>query len=292
MTHHLRITAIRPAYPADSWYLDRPSPAAIGGSENAIYLDLAGWVLATPPDPVLAIAIYAPTLHRSPLLVATLHPRADVAEIMGIDPATPTGFQTALNIVGLHHIGEIELFVVTASQWHGFVADSAYHTTQLDLLATITFTFEFTTPPAPPETPTPLFVTSLGRSGSTALMAALATSPDIATPETYPYETKPLAYAIHMARLAISPSLPHLPAAAAQFLDVPFIGATNPNLSPKDYPKLFNHYRTNGLQILQTFVRPQFTPAPTAPHPRYIAEKSTPNTLTIATAETIFPTTT
>jgi hypothetical protein len=148
-------------------------------------------------------------------------------------------------------------------------------------------------PPAITSGPAPLFVTSLGRSGSTALIAALASDPAVTAPETYPFETKPLAYALHMARLAVSPSIPHLPISSQQFLDVPFVGSTNPNLNHADYPHLFAHYRANGLTIFRSLVKAALTaqPAPNDTNPRYIAEKSAANTMTPMLAELVWPNT-
>jgi hypothetical protein len=294
MTNRLQITAITTAYPEGAWYLDRPGMQPPATGETSIYLELAGWLVSTTPDPVHAIAIYAPNLYRSPLLVTILHPRQDVSHAMGLPPDTPTGFHAHLNILGLHRIGAIELRAVTLGAWDAFIADSSYNATALQPIATIHFTTQASPTQAPH--PTPLFVTSLGRSGSTCIMAALATSTDIIAPEAYPFETKPLAYALHMARLAISPAIPHLPIASQRFLDVPFVGSTNPNLHHTDYPSLFQHYRHHGLAIFRTQVAadlhahlPTQPATPGSPQPRYIAEKSAPNTLTPMLAELVWP---
>jgi hypothetical protein len=296
MTHLLQITAITPAYPEGAWHLDCPVMLPPAAAENSIYLELAGWVVATSDDPVHAIAIYARHLYRSPLLLTVLHQRQDVSQAMGLPPETRTGFHAYLNVLGLQTINTIELFVVTKGKMSQFAADSSYHANGLQPLATIDFTIHAT--PATSPAPNPLFITSLGRSGSTCIMAALATDPAVIAPEAYPYETKPLAYALHMARLAISPSVPHLSISSQQFLDVPFNGSTNPNLAPADYPRLFEHYRRHGLSLFRAQIHAQFNAAiPSLLHPsaapdaqpRYIAEKSAPNTMSPMLAELVWP---
>jgi hypothetical protein len=298
MTNRLQVTAINPSYPAGAWHLDRPGMAPPVTAEPTIYLELAGWITATTPDPIHAIAIYANNLHRSPILVTILHPRQDVAQAMSLPPDTPCGFHAFLNVLGLQTLNSIELHAVTLGEWDRFIADSSYHAGRLLPVVTIDFAFSPGPLPEPLDQSVPdlqpLFITSLGRSGSTALMAALATNAAIASPEAYPFESKPLAYALHMARLATSPSMPHLPVASAQFLDVPFIGSTNPNLNPGDYPRLFDHYRQHGLTIFRAHARSHALAhlPPTAQPPRYIAEKSAPNTLTPMLAELVWPNTT
>lgn len=290
----LEITGITRLYEGGSWALDQPAEADIGNPADSAYLDIVGWVTSRD-GPIRAVAAYAPVLFRSPLIHTRLYPRADVTAALGVPEDTPTGFRLFVNMIGLQDMDTLVLAAITEAQAPAFTADSSYAAGNFTPMARIAFRYRPTRPE--PTASAPVFVTSLGRSGSTALMAMLGAHPDIAAPPTHPYESRQIALALHHARLAVTPSAINLPVAGTdQFLDLPYLASTNPFLSPNDYPDLFAHHRRSALPIMADHLRDAL-PALAEPHapgrpgwtPRYVAEKTPPNTLTPMVAELIWP---
>ena len=107
--------------------------------------------------------------------------------------------------------------------------------------------------PAPLQEPAPLFVTSLGRSGSTALMSSLAASREVLASTRYPNEDRTMTYFIKLMRLAMTPATNVLNGGA--FLDDPNLAWTNPFISNEDFPDTFAFYKANAIAFVSPVLK-------------------------------------
>jgi sulfotransferase family protein len=178
----LQITAIERLESAGEWLagwgIDFPR---IGEASGGHFLSVAGWVVGRHAD-VARIEI----LHDSDWLTGmpVLLVRPDVSEYLRLsDPTLRTGFQVALNTIGLPRTFEL---AVCAHVVDGPLVEFAR------LRGTLT-------PPRSSFQPAlqPLSVTSLGRTGTTLVMQMLAEHPDVCVHRPFPFETRLGAYWMH-----------------------------------------------------------------------------------------------
>lgn len=281
---------IEHAASAVDWHLDTPQPAMRAREIRGHFLELAGWVFGGL-EPAQAIVVYAPLLHRAPLVIGGLHPRADVTAVLGCPDDTPTGFRVFVNLLGLRDVGVIEIGVVAAAQWPAFSQDSRYLAKNFITLARLDLSIGYDA--APVAGAAPLFVTSLGRSGSTALMGALAAHPAVLAPRNYPYESKLLQYAQHVLAMMTMPSAGSAGLDGAQFIDTPYLAATNPFVQRDDYPEIFDWFAEDALGFIAPLLRETLLmmiarQAPQKQAVRFVAEKLVPNTMMASLAEAVW----
>ena len=275
---------------AARWHLDLPSAAMVGASVPHYYLELAGWV-ALSAGAAQAVAVYAPLLHRAPLQIIALHPRDDVAGALNLPPETPTGFRGVVSLLGLRDARTLELAVVSSARWAAFSRDSRYLSQNFERLARLDLSID--DGGAALVGPAPLFVTSIGRSGSTALIGALAAHPSVLAPRHYPYESKMLQFAQHLLTLIVSPRADGAGLTAQQFMDHPYLATANPFIDRNDYPEIFSAFNQGALGFIAPLLRQAISQliALHAARPadvRFLAEKLVPNTRMATLAEAIW----
>ncbi|OYV70280.1 MAG: hypothetical protein B7Z67_04725 [Acidiphilium sp. 21-60-14] len=284
------VTEIKKSDGSALWHLDAPQIAILNRDMRGNFLELAGWVFHRE-DPAQSIVIYAPLLHRAPLAIVGLHQRADVTAAFDCPPDTPTGFRAFVNLLGLRDAGAIEVGAVPASRWAAFSQDSRFLAKNFISLARIDLTIRHDA--APVAGPAPIFVTSMGRSGSTALMGALAAHPAVLAPRSYPYESKLLQYAQHVLAMMVTPSTGSAGLDGAQFIDTPYLASTNPFLRRDDYPEIFDWFAEDALGFIAPMLDQTLTMiiAKQASEPqtvRFVAEKLVPNTMMASLAEAVW----
>ncbi len=242
-----RFSGFHPEPTRFSWHLDRPDAEALAAGGAGLSLTLGGWV-ADPQLPFASVALYAPLFHRAPLAVAPLHARSDVTAALDLPPDRASGFLLRIPLLGLPEKAELVLAAVPEPLAPAFESDASWRARHFEPLARLEIDIDCP-PPGSDDAPgpTPFFVTSLGRSGSTALMAALTAHPAIGGTCTYPFEARPLQHALHLFCLWLHPALAHAPIAQEQFADTPFLASANPFYYAEDYPDLFGHFEESGL---------------------------------------------
>jgi hypothetical protein len=276
------------------WHLDEPSGDSVGVSVAGIFLRISGWVFSES-DPVHYIVIHSEFLFRSPLLVLPLHPRVDVATAFGLDRLKPTGFTGSVNLLGCSDVECLHISCVCASGAAQFQVDAGFYSQCYIRLAQVHF--EVTLPQLSYQPGrSPIFVSSLGRSGSTALMKAFSFSDEIAVAGSHPLENRTMSYFIHMTRLLVTPSSHYLPTATSAFLDIPFVGATNPFIEPLDWPGMNILISKKALDLISyplIHLLEEHAACIEAATGKgkvsYLAEKLVPNTIIPGIAKSIWP---
>jgi hypothetical protein len=266
----------------------------LGVSSPGIFLRISGWAFSDS-DPVQYVIVHSDVLFRSPLVVLPLYPRVDVAAAFGLDRGKCVGFIASVNLLGCSKIGYLDISCVCASGVTRFQKDASYYSDCYVRLGRIHF--DLTLPEMTFRSAcAPLFVVSLGRSGSTALMKALGASDHIGVAGSHPLENRTVSYFIHMLNLLVTPSSDYLPAATAAFLDIPFMGSTNPFLEPRDWPEMNTLVSRNALTLISSPLRRLLEEhascvgsATGKERVSYLAEKLVPNTTIPPLAKMVWP---
>ena len=278
-----------------AWHLDAPAITLPSVTHRTTYLEISGWVHATGTVAHYVVA-YSNLCYRNPLIVSTLYQRPDVNVALDLSEETKAGFRFQLNLIGLQDHSTIYIAVILDTDLCGYTQDASFPAANFQSLARIDLVVSPPSITTAQNGPAPCFVTSLGRSGTTALMAALSHSPAIYTTTNYPYENRRLSYYIHLAHLSVTPSAPYLPIAGENFLDVPFLASTNPFIDPIQYPNEFQFYDQNSIRLIRQMLRTVLTTLIPAhierttgdPHAAFLAEKLVPGTLVPAVAELVW----
>jgi hypothetical protein len=183
----LDITDVVPAPPNEAvraYYLDSP---AVGTSLDRTTLEVSGWVIgASSPAREIELWTGKTFLRRIPVHVA----RPDVTAVHDGAPDR-TGFWALLGTLRIERDFRIDLRAVFED---GTAAE----------LGSIVGTRR---PIASAETRfNPVLLTSLGRTGTTLLMGLLSAHPAIVADRTYPYETFPARYWLHVLQILAEPA--------------------------------------------------------------------------------------
>jgi hypothetical protein len=204
---------------------------------NSGWLTLAGWV-ASPSRDFKYVAVYSDASPRFPITIAALHARPDVNGVTGIY-ANKVGFRFDLEARYLPAGSTLYLVPLTERPNRG---NGVEHVTLYDhrtrAFAVISLVKNDQSFDPPPTGCTPVFVTSLGRSGSTVVCSYLGSSANLFNYQRYPSEARVVAYWLHLLQLATAPADPGLGVRNQQFADNPSIATPNPFANVLDYPEI------------------------------------------------------
>lgn len=152
-------------------------------------VSIAGWVHASPAAPV---RVHIVSEGHVVSTAAVSFARPDVAGHLRLADDEPLGFRTELSVLGLPIEFELRLEAELADG-RQFAFASIRGIRQ---------------PLAARRDPalSPIFVTNIGRCGSTLMMNLLRLHPRIAVHDLYPYETRALNYWAHMLRVLSGPA--------------------------------------------------------------------------------------
>jgi hypothetical protein len=166
--------------------VETPRP---GEQFDGYVLPIAGWVYGA------AVPVTRVHLRCGSRMLREVTPkfdRRDVAELYSAAGELPVGFLTELGAVDLPPSFEIELIA------------------QIDDGRMIPFALvsgrRRALEPRSATTLRPIFVTNIGRVGSTVLMNLLRCHPQIVVHDLYPYETRALGYWMHMLKVLGAPA--------------------------------------------------------------------------------------
>ena len=187
----IRIESIESLPAAADWIagcgIDLPR---VNEANEGNILDIGGWVVGRHTN-VVRIEI----LHDTHLLTSmpVLLVRPDVTKHLGLaDESLPTGFQLALNTIGLPAAFQLSVWAWLAD---GQPVEFAHlRGTHPVLRSAFAPSLQ------------PLSVTSLGRTGTTLLMQMLAEHPEICVHRVHPFETRLGAYWMHVLTVLSGPS--------------------------------------------------------------------------------------
>ena len=166
--------------------IDAPVP---GGSSDGYALSISGWIHASPAAPT---KVHVVSEGRPLATAAVSFPRPDVADHLRVADQVPLGFLTDVTVLGLPLHFELRLEVeLSDGRQFPFAAISG---TRGPLRARFKPTI------------CPVFVTNIGRCGSTLMMNLLRSHPRIVVHDLYPYETRALSYWLHMLKVLSEPA--------------------------------------------------------------------------------------
>jgi hypothetical protein len=286
----IRLLGIDSLLPVTSWCLDAPEAGSFNTELHQSYLAISGWVHVEAP--LHYVAIYSDLCYRSLLMVSVLHRRPDVNQALSLADDVRTGFRFHVNLLGLQDHKYIYVCFVSGAEISAYSENAAFPAGNFGVIARIRFQVTVLGSPGGLG-PAPLFVTSIGRSGTTALMSAFLRSPEVYTGRTHPYENRMLSYFIHLARISVTPSTSYLPVGGASFLDHPFLASTNPFINPTEHSVEFEFFDHHSIEIIRgallSIINSLATIEGGDPMPVFVAEKLVPNTLIASIAETIWP---
>jgi hypothetical protein len=152
-------------------------------------LSISGWVHAGASPPT---QVHVVSEERAVASAAVSFARPDVAAHLSVADETPLGFLSDISVLGLPAKFELILEVELADA-RRFPFASIRGARQ-PLHARFQPTMQ------------PIFVTNIGRCGSTALMSLLRSHPQIVLHDLYPYETRALGYWAHMLKVLSEPA--------------------------------------------------------------------------------------
>jgi hypothetical protein len=267
------------------------APGAVGGLDFPTqdtfpgpWLEIGGWIL-DPGEVDRLVALYCHAYTNYPIAVARLHVRADVNTAISLAPDACCGFRFRANLRDLGSNMRLDLCLLSEVQ-----LESTPHLSLQETFGSIyaecggdqskpIFT-DFA----------PLFVTSLGRSGSTYLTDLLRASRDVFAYDRYPSEARLFAYWFHILRVVGSPE--DATAIKEQFADNPMAAGPCPFFS--DYPEIESLFVDNIDGWLNKIGKIPFEMysqllASAGKHPKYVMEKSAPSSLVSYTAERLCP---
>jgi hypothetical protein len=152
-------------------------------------LSISGWVHAAPDAPA---KVHVISQERAVASAPVTFPRPDAAAQLSLDAEQPLGFLTEISVLGLPRTFELTLEVELADgRQFAFAAITGAR-------QPLARRFE----PAV----CPIFVTNIGRCGSTLLMSLLGGHPRVVMHDLYPYETRALGYWAHMLKVLSEPA--------------------------------------------------------------------------------------
>jgi Sulfotransferase family len=221
---------------------------AEGDVQSSLTVVFGGWAHCAR-DPITAVAIFARSLPRGPLAVTRLHERTDVSASLSLAPQSRTGFRTNLCLIGLQPRDEFVVVAFTEAQFAAFSEEPAFHRGHFSELAVIELEIELEPECVVASGISPVFVTSHGRSGSSALVRTMLVSPKVAAVDEPPWEARLLSYFLTLTRMAVSPANGLSRGENEKFTDIYTSTINNPFLSEFDYPKLYAESSANSLSI-------------------------------------------
>ena len=231
-------------------------------------VDVAGWVVGRDAK-VVKVEIHHDThlLTGMPVLLV----RPDVTDHLNLaDRTLPTGFQVPLNMIGLPEQFELTVWAHLAD---GQAVDFArLRGSHMPLRLPFRPALQ------------PLSVTSLGRTGTTLLLAMLAEHPEICVHRVHPFETRLGAYWMHVLTVLSGPSNHFQSSHPDQFQHDRLVIGNNPYAwVPGSGPALQSWFGTDAAVELAAFCQRSIDATylriardqNEAPG-RYFAEKNTP----------------
>jgi hypothetical protein len=223
-------------------------PASGGDAQSGLMVVFGGWAYCAS-DPIVAVAIFARSLPRGPLAVTRLHERADVSVSLALAPQTRTGFRTNLCLIGLQPRDAFVVVALNDAQFAALENEPAFNRGHFTELAVVELEILLEPECAVAPAISPVFVTSHGRSGSSALVGTMLMSPKVAAVDEPPWEARLLSYFLTLTRMAVSPANGLSRGENEKFTDVYTSTINNPFLSEFDYPKLYAESSINSLSI-------------------------------------------
>ena len=183
----LNVTSMEPAAELRGFEIETPQT---GGEGDVYVLSIGGWVAARETRPVAIEVVYHDrVLRTSPIKgihldVAARYPEMPV--VLG------GGFHALIGLLGLKL--ESELFVRAVLEDETRVPLGSIAIRRRPIRTAFDPTIQ------------PLMLTSLGRTGTTLLMKALTTHPEILVFRRFPYEYSAANYWVHMLRVLSEPA--------------------------------------------------------------------------------------
>lgn len=218
--------------------VETPRP---GTAHDILVLPVAGWIHAA--GSATATAVHVVSEGRSVASAAVSFVRPDVASHLGIPEDAPVGFLTDVNLLGLPLGFELGLEVeLDDGRRFPFARISGRRQTMQ---------------PRFQPTMRPIFVTNIGRCGSTLMMNVLRCHPRIVVHDLYPYETRALSYWVHMLKVLGEPANHARSANPNSYEDDAFwVGRHPHNMRPViDPPALGGFLRRDYLSQLAEFAQ-------------------------------------
>ncbi len=207
------VTTIPTGGELDGQSLDYPRA---GTGEDTYLLPVSGWVHAgsSPPQ-----RVHVSADGRRIASAGVRFPRPDVAAHLGVGEDLPVGFLTDVNLLGLPQAFELVLSVELEDQRD--IPFMAIRGARRPLSSSSAGPLQ------------PIFVTNIGRCGSTLMMNLLRGHPRIAVHDLYPYETRSLSYWVHMLKVLSDPANHQLSASPNTYEDDRFwVGHHPHNMRP------------------------------------------------------------
>ncbi len=243
-------------------------------------LSISGWVHASPAPPT---KIHVVSEERVVASTAVSFPRPDVAAHLSLASDAPLGFLTDVSVLGLPASFRLRL--------------------EVELEDGRQFAFASITGVRRPlrrrfrPSMRPIFVTNIGRCGSTAMMNLLRVHPRIVVHDLYPYETRALGYWMHMLKVLSEPANHSRSASPNSFEDDAFwVGRHPHNMRPVIEPDHVRRFlRSEYVESLAAFCQASaerfYRSVCDAQHvekPLYFAEKRNPRA-TARIASELYP---
>jgi Sulfotransferase family len=251
-----------------------------GTSHDAYSLTISGWVYATPAAPTHVRVVSEGRILAS---AAVSFPRPDVAAHLAVADDLAMGFLTDISVLGLPTNFELRLEVeLSDERQFAFAAITGRRRPlRSDFHPTIR----------------PVFVTNIGRCGSTLMMDLLRRHPRIVVHDLYPYETRALSYWTHMLKVLSEPANHTRSASPNSYEDDAFwVGRHPHNMRPVVEPRSVRDFlRRDYVDRLAEFCQAStedfyrsVCEAQAVEEPVYFAEKRNPRA-TARIASELYP---
>ncbi len=263
---------------------------------SSSWLSVGGWVVSAEDD-FNYLAVYSSHSPRAPVAIAKLHGRGDVNIAVGVFSRN-VGFHFNIDVRFLP-VGSLLYLVPLIDRWRRGhqPAETTLYDRRKDAIAVITIHANDQQFQSLEAGVSPLFITSLGRSGSTVACGYLGTGERIFNYDRYPSEARLIAYWMHLMQMVGAPADPGLGALSQQFADVPFFAAPNPFASATDYPELARIIAADRARVEEDIAATASRQIEAlsmecradATKPRYFVEKCVPGTLLPRMAGKVFP---
>lgn len=158
-------------------------------THDGYVLSISGWVHAAP---VVPSWVHVVSQERTVASAKVAFPRPDVAAHLSLSAEEPLGFHVEVGVLGLPRSFELTLAVELADgRRFPFAAiTGARQPLRRRFQPTIR----------------PIFVTNIGRCGSTLMMSLLGGHPQVVVHDLHPYETRALGYWAHMLKVLSEPA--------------------------------------------------------------------------------------
>jgi hypothetical protein len=197
----------------DGRSIETPQPES---AVDTYVLPISGWVHSSSAT---ARAVHVVAEGRAIASGPVRFPRPDVAAHFAIADHHAVGFMTDVNVLGLPASFELTLEVELEDGIR--LPFMAVRGRRRPLQPKVSGTMQ------------PIFVTNVGRCGSTVMMNLLRCHPRIVVHDLYPYETRALGYWVHMLKVLSEPANHKLSANPNTYEDDPFwVGRHPHNMRP------------------------------------------------------------